>query len=238
MAGFLDKNTRVIDMVLTDYGKELYSKGELQFSFYAFSDDEVDYNPWISNSGSLTSVALTASIQEQVEATLVREAVFGKPRNMCPVAKDQTNIKELLFTIPQGQKTLPRITISPDSLSGSIHSIQQKIQRSVVHRDSEGSTINKAENIDLGFKTSNASKYVIDFDLKEFLNKESNEGFLIRLFSSGSGGLVELTHKRDLDDVLSYSNDVRLFLDEDVDSSSTPDSNQMLKASMFKIGKD
>lgn len=237
MAGFLDKNTRVIDMVLTDYGKELYSKGDLEFSFYAFSDDEVDYDPWISGSGSLTATQLTSSKIEQIEATLVREAVFGLPKNLCPAAKDQTNIKDLLFTIPQGQKILPRMTISPDALSGTINVTQQKLQRSVVSRDSEGNIINKSEKIDLGFKTSNVSKYVVDFDLKEFLNKDSNEGFLIRYFSSGSGGLTELTHKRDLDDVVSYSNDIRLFIDQDVDDSSTPDIEQLVKSSTLEIGK-
>ena len=50
--GFLDRKSRVIDVVLTERGKRLYANGELDFSFCSFFDDGIDYDPW--STGSLT----------------------------------------------------------------------------------------------------------------------------------------------------------------------------------------
>jgi hypothetical protein len=77
MAGFLDKQDRIIDMVLTGYGKTLLSKGDLRFVYWAPFDDEVDYDPYISQSGSMTAVQLSSSRQDFIESTLVREATAG-----------------------------------------------------------------------------------------------------------------------------------------------------------------
>lgn len=41
--GFIDKKKRVIDFNLTDYGRELLSKGILEFDHFAVSDFEVQY---------------------------------------------------------------------------------------------------------------------------------------------------------------------------------------------------
>jgi hypothetical protein len=48
MAGFLDSQQRIIDMVLTSRGKLLLSNGELRFVYWAAFDDEVDYHPRIT----------------------------------------------------------------------------------------------------------------------------------------------------------------------------------------------
>jgi len=42
--GFLDKKERILDVVLTQKGRELLSKSQLNFSYYAFSDDGIDYS--------------------------------------------------------------------------------------------------------------------------------------------------------------------------------------------------
>jgi len=49
---FLDKKERVFDIVLSQYGKHLLSKGELKPKYYAFFDDNVVYDVAYANSGS------------------------------------------------------------------------------------------------------------------------------------------------------------------------------------------
>lgn len=49
---FLDRKSRVVDITLTGRGRELFALGELDFAYYAFFDDGIDYDPWAS--GSLT----------------------------------------------------------------------------------------------------------------------------------------------------------------------------------------
>lgn len=44
--GFLDRQNRVVDVVLTGRGRELFAVGELDFAYYSFFDDGIDYDPW------------------------------------------------------------------------------------------------------------------------------------------------------------------------------------------------
>lgn len=40
---FLDKKERVLEIVLTQHGRKKLAKGEFNPKYFAFSDDEVDY---------------------------------------------------------------------------------------------------------------------------------------------------------------------------------------------------
>ena len=51
--GLLDKNDRIIDLVLPSEGRRQLSLGELEFKYFSVFDDEVDYDPYVANSGSL-----------------------------------------------------------------------------------------------------------------------------------------------------------------------------------------
>jgi len=227
MAGFLDKKSRVVDMVLTDYGKELYSKGTLRFKYYAFSDDEVDYDPWISESGSLSNVELTSSKIDHIEDTLVREAVFGRQFDEAPVSRDQTNIQRLMYTMPQGQKILPKLKLSPDVISGSVSSVQQKIERVSVTRDQYGNIVDRSEPQSLGYEKFKASRLTFDFKVEDFFDESRTKGVLIRIFSSGSDGFTEIRNKKDLENILSYSNDLRVLTDTRVDKPSDVESKKL-----------
>lgn len=44
MAGFLDSESQIIDMVLTGHGKKLLSHGQLRFVYWAAYDDEIMYD--------------------------------------------------------------------------------------------------------------------------------------------------------------------------------------------------
>lgn len=222
MASFLDKKSQVIDMVLTNYGKEQLAKGQLEFVYYAFSDDAADYNVWLSNSGSLSDVEVTASKEFQLEHTLTTEALYGMRPDVKSNNLDNTNITNLLFTIPQGQTTLPRVTITPPNLTGSLEATQIKLQ-SVTKND-----VLSEEIGEVGYKTDNSSQYLIDLDLpKSFLDK-SNSEFLIRIFESGSFGLKESNVKFDKDLIMSINDDLKIFIDTDVDQMISTEKEELI----------
>src|SRR5580704_7370511 len=111
MAGFLDKQTRIIDMVLTAAGRNLLSRGKLNFTYWMSFDDEIDYQPFISQSGTMTALQFSSSLYDEIESTPIREAVAGyQITNM--IMGDTTNVIRPLYTMPQGQATIPRMTSS------------------------------------------------------------------------------------------------------------------------------
>lgn len=196
MAGFLDKTDRVVDFVLTSEGKHLLSQGKLNFVFYSFSDDEVEYQPFIENSSSLSTVELTASHITQAENSLVREVTVGHlvaDKNF----NDKTNINKLLFSMPQGQKNLPRVLINPDIKSGSI----ELKQRKVINDDS------------ITYQRLNTSTLEFELNISS-LDIENNKGFIIKVLKSGSDGYSEVSNKQDLAGNLSYSNDLMFVVDK------------------------
>jgi hypothetical protein len=217
VAGFLDKNTRVVDMVLTGLGKSLLARGELGFVYWAAFDDEVDYVPFISTSGSLTGEALSGSIDDQIDATLVREATTGY-RFWNSSGSDETNVRLPLFTAPQGHAVIPRMTAS-DGPTGSIHLevTQQKFSEMLVRRDPSGKVTQQLGPYDRGFERFDASTFSLEYGYTQgsWPADHSYEGFLVRVFRSGSDGLQELEPRHDLSNELAYSNDLRLTVDTD-----------------------
>jgi hypothetical protein len=108
--GLLDQKTRILDVVLTDRGRELLSKNLLEFSFFAFSDEGVDY------SGSLSaSLAQSASFDNYVHRSLAFEA---DQRTSDNTAVDRS-LESFLFTIPSRDKVLPEFRTSIDD-SGDV----------------------------------------------------------------------------------------------------------------------
>ena len=106
MSGFLDKKDRIFDIRLTDKGRELLSKNQLDFTWFAFSDDLVDY------SGSIDDVLKsTGSLDDYMQKLFINEANQQKT----PQNKD---LKNFLFTAPPGSNILPEFRIS---LTGSIN---------------------------------------------------------------------------------------------------------------------
>jgi hypothetical protein len=102
--GLLDKKERILDVSLTDRGRQLLSQNLLDFEFYAFSDEGVDY-----------AAALTASLLESGSAdfairnSLSFEAVQRKNSN------EPTDLASFLYTVPSRQQTLPVFVTNFDS---------------------------------------------------------------------------------------------------------------------------
>lgn len=101
---FLDQKERILDIVLTHKGRELLSKNQLNFIYYAFSDEGIDY------SGSLSaSLRASSSMDNYIHRDLSFEADQRKNQDL----------KSFLYTIPHGKRTLPEFRVDVD-ISSSI----------------------------------------------------------------------------------------------------------------------
>lgn len=211
MAGFLDKNTRVVDMHLTMEGKRLLSLGQLRFSYFALFDDEVDYDPFISQSGSMTAAQISGTRDDYIENTLVREAVSGY-RLSNRSGSDNVNVQKPLFTMKQGAKYLPRMSgsLAPTG-SITLQAYQQKYQDSYTRVDKNGTVIENLGPIDQGYNRFGSQVRQVAYDLTPSdvaLDPAHQDGILIRVFKSGSEGLQEIKPRPNAANRLTYSNDL------------------------------
>jgi hypothetical protein len=221
MAGFLDKDTSVVDMILTSYGKEMLAKGEFDVMYYAFFDDVVDYAASVSESGSLTVEQMSGSHVDELEVTLVSEAVPGMLHGMDLRAMDTTNVNKPVFTMPQGQKTLSVARYDPTGSFETVRMRQRKVVDVYRTKDALGNVQEIIEK-DRGFEIIDSSRVSVNMSIDEFFEYGADDGFLLRVYVSGSryvdsNGYVELDPKRDFDYMISFGDLVRVLLDSEVD---------------------
>ena len=90
-----------MDVMLTDYGRQLLSENRLNFTYFAFSDDGIDY------SGSISKKMFTGSIDD---------IVF---RNFSFEEKQLPNgdLSYFLYTIPAKSEKIPEFVLTPNSAS-------------------------------------------------------------------------------------------------------------------------
>lgn len=204
MAGFLDKNSRVVDFILTAQGKKKLSQGKLNFKFYTFFDDGIDYDSYVENSSSLSNVALTESKLSNIDETLVFEPVYGlldeRSNNR---TEDNLNLKSQLFTKPLNLNIIPEFSINNTTGSFDI--------------GVEQSNVKGSSDEDVGFVTSNSTNLNIEFKISDFFEEFKQKGVLIKLFHSSSSGLRQVLAKRDFNEVVSYGAELIAFVDEEID---------------------
>lgn len=200
-------------MVLTNEGKRLLSKGNLRFSYFVLFDDEVDYSPFISNSASLDPEQFSGSVYQQIEATLVREASHGYELSN-KSGSDFVNVHRPLFTMPQGQHTLPRMSASNAPTGSFTIAVQQrKIQDMHVQLDKDGNIVQTLGPYDRGYQRYNPSNFSFDLVVNDFnVDKSHKEGFLVKVLQSGTEGLVEIGERRDLKNDIAFNNDLKLHV--------------------------
>jgi hypothetical protein len=99
MAGFLDPKERIIDMVLTDTGKQLLMQGNLHFVYWVPFDDEVDYSP--PNPVPQPDQTVDQRRVQLLESPLVMEAKTGY-KGLNYVLEDTTNVNRPMFTAHPG----------------------------------------------------------------------------------------------------------------------------------------
>lgn len=98
---FLDPKERVLDIVLTDYGRELLSENRLNFTYYAFSDEGIDY------SGSISTKNFTGSIDDLI----FRNFSFEESQ------RENSDLQYFLYTIPAKTSKIPEMIITPSTAS-------------------------------------------------------------------------------------------------------------------------
>jgi hypothetical protein len=97
---FLDPKERIMDVVLTEYGRQLLAENSLDFVYYAFSDEGIDY------SGSIATKNFTGSIDDVV----FRNFSFEEQQRAKITNSD---LKYFLYTIPAKSSKIPEFIATP-----------------------------------------------------------------------------------------------------------------------------
>jgi len=183
--GLLDKNERIVDMVLTIEGRRQFSLGELEFKYFCLFDDEVDYDPYVPSTGSLTDVQLAETKLRLLEDAFVFEAVPGTSPSSLRDRDNDGLPKSRLFDMPQGRSILPRLTITPDVFSGSL-----EVRQAIVAADGP-------VTLPAGVVRQRPTVFGLHLDVVDGFVDSKDLGVLVRVFSSGSDGLQEIEPVRD-----------------------------------------
>jgi len=170
--GFLDKKDRIIDLVLTERGRQLYGQGLLEFTYFAVFDDGLDYDP-VPSTGTLTD----DQREQQMETSLVMEAPYVRSQRGSSLLFEPLNH---VFTAADGFSIIPKIS-SPATGSFEIVCDQYPGSKTGAKYTRSASTVAK-----LGLE--------LDGDVEA-----GNPGFMVKVFVSGSTGLQELEPIRDSD---------------------------------------
>ena len=118
---FLTQKERIFDFVLTDKGRELLSKNQLNFVYFAFSDEGIDY------SGSLSaSAVISSSFDDYVHRDFSFEA---DQRTNEKKLLQNNDLKSFLYTIPSSNAVLPEMVTSKNDTSSVILNRQYVIDR-------------------------------------------------------------------------------------------------------------
>ena len=217
MSGFLDKNTRVMDVILTQEGKKLLSQGKLHFVYYSFFDDEVDYDPILMDSGSMSMSELTSSKIDAIVEVPIMESMSGLIDGKNSVCLDMTNVKDVMFTVPQGQKIVPEFALDPTILSASIDVKQRKVVDVYSKVTRAGVVIEKIE-YDRGYERFDESTENIITKIDDFLDRSVIDGCEVTVYLSGSPsfashGFIEVNNKIDLDGNVAYDDELIIKFD-------------------------
>jgi hypothetical protein len=222
MSGFLNSSERVIDLVLTDTGKQLLLRGALQFIYWVPFDDEVNYTPAVTiwNSGSYTTPSqldelaalITSTSQSMVEDPVIREASAGY-RGLNAREIDNTNVFRPMYTARPGvghMSPLPQIVLSQTG-SIDVQVEQTFLSKRQVKKDSSGNVL-EAMLSDVGYQRRAGTSVQIDvgYNTGSFIIDKGYEGFLVTVYQEVSGTLQEVVHNMSSDGSIAYRNDLAL----------------------------
>ena len=217
MAGFLDPEQRVIDLILTDTAKSLLMKGQLNFSYWVPFDDEVNYQPAITiwNSSSLSQQDLANEIvqktQNVIEDPVIVEAVNGYT-GVNNTQEDLVNVKNPMFTAKTGighSLPLPQLIISQTGTI-TIPVTQTPNVNNFVQTDLSGNVLAQAVTTDGYTRTSKQERINVTYSTGSFTADNNFEGMLITIYQNVSGTLQEVVHNRDSDGNITYRNDLSI----------------------------
>ena len=169
MAGFLDKDTRVIDMIITAEGRRMMSLGRFDISSWAAFDDGVMYD----------------GADEKIEETLVREAVAGYSRGGDSFRRDTTNLSSSLYDAKQGYTTLPRMIVTG---SVEIDIGIRKIEEQFVDRTIPGRPTKVYGPYTVGYERISQTSVKLGLGVGENVNT----GYTMSVYERTLDGLVDV----------------------------------------------
>jgi hypothetical protein len=200
--GYLDKQSRVVDVILTELGRKLYSVGRLDFAYFGLFDDCIDYDP-VRSSGSFSD----QERRDQIEATPVLEAPFIRDVRGTVAPLEPT---DHMFTAAPGFVRIPTMDAPVDGSSVSLMADQR----------SGGGT----------YRRTGTSLAQIDLDVVGETER-GNPGFIVRVLSSGSNGLQPLGFRRDLSARRAADPFIAIAVDDEVPQDQpvvrSPDSSRV-----------
>lgn len=160
--GFLDKKERILDIVLTDRGRELLSQNQLVVRYYAFSDDGVNYTGSLSSSVSISG----SSVDYEVHKTLLFEATQKNDKSR--------NLNNFLYTVPERANVLPEFIVRAD-ISSSI-SLERRYHIETITLEAKPKVLIKKPvdvivraKIDKSTAKDRIAKYVLDQRISDVL---------------------------------------------------------------------
>jgi hypothetical protein len=183
--GYLDKQSRVIDFVLTEHGRKLFSVGQLDFTYFALLDDGVDYDPWSTGSMTPTERELQVEALPMLEAPFIRD-VRSTQAPLEPVSH--------LFTAAANYATIPAVSSPVDGAQLALGGDQQQ---------DDGT-----------YTRTGTSLAQIDLSLVGGVEPH-DPGFIVRVFASGSNGLVPLDLRHDLQGRRAYDPFIAVAIDDE-----------------------
>lgn len=185
--GYLDKQSRVIDVVLTERGRRLYSMGSLDFTYFGLFDDCIDYDP-VSGGDAFDD----DEREEQIEASLVLEAPYVKDvRGTIGPLEPIDHV----FTAAPGYASIPVMRSPSDGSSLDLMADQRR---------SDGV-----------YRRTGTSLAQIDMGVTGDVER-GNPGFIVRVLASGSNGLQPLGFRRDLQARRAVDPFIAVSLDDEV----------------------
>ena len=156
---FLDKKYRILDVALTNKGRELLSRNQLTFDFYAFSDYGVDY------SGALScSIINSTSIDYEIRKnTHITEATQYQRLADLPT---------FLYTIPSGRKVLPRFTTNFDERDEEIILKRRYYIDALILSAQKKKSIQKPISV---LMRATTQKQTVEQKLQNYVNQQQNQ---------------------------------------------------------------
>lgn len=171
--GLLDAKTRIIDLVLTDSGRYDLSKNQLNFSYYAFSDDQIDY------SGSLSSSSM-------ISGSTLDDFVHINTFAFEPIRREDKAINNFLFTMPLQSEVVTQFN---PSVTGSF-TLGRKYEVNTLEN-----IISRVGEIEKFQAQETAFDYVVVIEDVPISNQERNQNYTVSQFGfdkSPTTGLIDL----------------------------------------------
>lgn len=104
MAGFLEKDKRLIDYKLTEFGRDKLSSGSLSFKYYTFSDSNIVYNENTNSNKSFKVSDLSSYLPFEVDVNVSN--IINPEYNLSSVISFDQLDNNILFVNKESNSTL------------------------------------------------------------------------------------------------------------------------------------